>query len=194
MSSSAAIIAKRYAKALWLHAEGNNETIRAWIAPLTSLAKSIRDSRELTELVRSPSFTTEERWNVLSQVAKTLGANDHLVRFLNNVVASGRAPALPAIAEELKQHLLAQENSVEATVETAIALNDASTKQIASVVEKMVGKKVLLTTVLNPELLAGIRIHVMGKTLDASLVSSLDLMNKQLLKADATPKAKMAQA
>ena len=178
------IVAKRYAKALISSCQGV-EAARAVLAPLSGLAQGVRISTELSALLRNPDFTSADKWTVVKALAEKFNSPEQLVRFLKVLTFNQRANVLPEVEEVFKEHLLALDASVDATVEAAVSLSDANLAQISGVLTKIVGKKVNLVQELSPELIAGIKVHILGKTLDASFASNLELVHRELLVAQA---------
>ena len=182
--ASVEVVAKRYSKALFELA-GSTEVARSWIAPLDAVVDAVNTSPELANLLRSPAFSAENKWAVLSKLGEHVGAPKPFADYLRLLAEAQRTEALEAISADFKRSVLEAENSVEANVQTAIALSDAQTRQMQSLLEKAFGKKVTMIVISDSDLVAGLRVSIGGKTLDATLSSNLDLMNKELLGAHA---------
>ena len=61
---------------------------------------------------------------------------------------------------------------VEGTVESAKPLPEEQRRAIESTVAKTVGKKVVLATVINPDLLGGVRVRVGNTLFDGSVATA----------------------
>lgn len=182
--ASNVIIAKRYAKALMSVCQGV-EGAKSAASALGDISRTILGSKEFLELLKSPAFSAADKWKVIQEVAVQLKAPEHLVRFLRVLTLNKRAQVIPELEVVFKEQVLELDASVEAEVETAIELSDAQVAQLAGVLSKYIGKKVKLSQKLIPELIAGIRVNVSGETMDASFASSLKLVHRELLVAQA---------
>jgi F-type H+-transporting ATPase subunit delta len=178
----ASVVAKRYSRALWQLA-GGKETAKKWKSSLDVLVDAMGSSKEFFELLKSPAFSTQDKWHVVQELATRAGADEGLLHFLKHTVEAGRIEALPGIVEDFNLDLLDAENTLEACIETALPLSEAQLHEVVTMLEKLVSKKVVARVVEDPSLLAGIRVQILGKTLDASLASSLEHMQRQLLSA-----------
>ncbi len=65
-------------------------------------------------------------------------------------------------------------------VESAIKLDGEQIKAVTNLLTKKVGKGVVLTNVVNPDVLGGLRLSIGSKRIDVSLVAKLDQIKKQL--------------
>jgi len=182
--ASSSLIAKRYAKALMSICNGV-EGAKAVLAPLSEIAQSVRSSSELKKLFKSPAFSVDDKWKVLSSLSEKMVATDDLKKFLKVLAFNRRSEVLLEVEEMFRTQVLELDQSVEALVETALLLNDSQLAQLAAILEKVVSRKVKLQQKLSPELIAGIRVNILGKTLDASFASNLELVHRELLVAQA---------
>lgn len=182
--ASNVVIAKRYAKAL-MSVCGGDEGAKSALSPLSALVQGVLISNDFSELIKSPAFNNEDKWSVIKEVAEKVGAPAHLVKFLKVLTMNGRAQVLPELEQVFKAQVLALDALVEAEVETAIMLSDAQLAQLSAVLSKAVAKKVKLRQKLVPGLIAGIKVNILGKLLDASFASNLELVHRELLIAQA---------
>jgi len=65
-------------------------------------------------------------------------------------------------------------------VEAAFKVSSEQLKKIEKTLESAMGRKIRLEAKVVPELLAGIKVNVGGRSFDLSLTNSLDHMKKQL--------------
>jgi F-type H+-transporting ATPase subunit delta len=182
--ASKVVVAKRYAKALAAQAK-TADLAKTYLQGLQDLAAVFASSTQLSQTFASPRFNASEKWAVLSELVKKLNFSKDLGTFLQVLLEADRMVVLPELCEQLKAIVMHLEGATEAVVETADQLTDAQSHDVQKSVEKMTGKKVYMNVVLNRDLIAGLRITVDGKTLDASLVASLGLINRRLLAAQA---------
>lgn len=184
MASSLAVVSKRYSKALWRLAEGPGQA-NEWIAPLKNISAMLDSSQDLRVLLQSPSFNFEKKWKVLEEILTLTKTPKPVIQYINYVLKAGRLAALSEITKQFEKLVDESNNTIEAFVESAIALTEIQSKSLIDRLEKFTGKKVRAKISTKPELLAGIRVHMMGRTLDASLTANLGMMQQALLHAEA---------
>jgi F-type H+-transporting ATPase subunit delta len=66
-------------------------------------------------------------------------------------------------------------------VKTAVAVSDEVIAEVRSFIEKQTGKKVILETSVNPELIGGLVIQMEDKLYDASISGKLRKAKQELL-------------
>lgn len=184
MATHNPVVARRYSKALWMHAQENKGTAENWLAALEALVACIDQSKDLAQLLESPSFSFEKKWAVVEEVLNLVKSPAEINKFMRVLMRAGRAAALSDIVESFKDIVNDANQTVEALVQTALPLTEQQSRTLVERLQKSTGKKITLTVQESPDLLAGLRVKIMGRTLDASLVSNLGLMQQVLLRID----------
>jgi F-type H+-transporting ATPase subunit delta len=183
--ASPKVIAKRYSKALFELVSEAKENPREVFSFLEKLNETICQSKELNTLLKSPIFSFEEKWSVVSELIKNENVSKKYSDFVKVLIETSRIEVLTEIVEEFKTRVLTLENSVEAFIESATQLSPEDLAQLQSSLEKLFNRKILPKIKINTALIAGVRVKVLGKTLDASLASSLKAIQKKLNTAQA---------
>jgi len=184
MASKSAAVAKRYSRALWLLGRTVEEA-EAWVGSLESFAKALESSKDLQHLIQSPAFTLEQKTKVVDSILEAQKTPEALKNFLKTVLTAGRMPAINEIVEAYRQRTLESRHSLEAIVETAFPLAEPSLKKLTSHLEKICGKKLTVKVKIVPDLLAGLRVKVGGKTLDFTFTAQLNKLERWLHQAQA---------
>jgi len=184
MANNKAAVAKRYSRALWLLGRSVDEA-EGWVKSLETVTATFRASSDLRSLLFSPAFSAEQKAKAFASVLEAEGIPESLRNFLMTVLRANRIEAIEEISEAYRQKVLEARNSVEAIVETAFPLSAASEAKLVSHLEKIVGKKLIVKVKVLPDLLAGLRVHVGGKTLDFSFTAQLDKLERWLDRAQA---------
>lgn len=177
---NAGSVARRYAKALLLVGEksGAGDTLGA---ELQSLAKAFRESRELRATVANPLFPAPKRRAILEQIAAALKLSANMRNFLLVLLEKGRLGVIPDIERAYQALHDEKVGQLRAKIISAKALPEAASTRIASALSQLTGKKVLLETTQDPELLGGVVAQVGNLRFDSSLRSRLDTIRKELL-------------
>ena len=177
-------IAKRYARAF---ASMFSEPAKASLAQaeLEALFRNFSAAKKFSEFLKSPAFDRAEKWSVLQEFLSKAQVSVETTKFLKVLLESDRAGLLEDVVFEFKKVIMEQLGEAEAHIESAYALTESEVATIQINLEKTVGKKLRLIVETNPELIAGLRVNVDGKTFDGTLASHLHRMQRQLSQADA---------
>ena len=185
MSQSASLssgVANRYASALFDLALEDKK--------LTNVEKDLKrfdglldGSEDLSRLVKSPVFSTDELTGALGVVldrAKITGLVGNFVRIM---AQNRRAFALPQILTAFLKLLADHRGEETAQVAVAASLKPAQTKELKAVLKSVVGKDVDLQISIDPSLLGGMIVKIGSRQIDTSLrtkLSSLKLALKEV--------------
>jgi len=178
------MIAKRYAKAF---AETFEDLSKAEVqtAELEQLCTLMKHNTQLEGLMKSPAFSSEEKWNVLNDVLAQTDASTELKDFLRVLVDADRFAALDELSVEFKQIVFQKLGYAEALVESAYALTDNELETLKASLELTTGKKLKIKKEIKAEMVAGLKVTVDGKTFDGSLGAQLGKLERTLLQAEA---------
>jgi F-type H+-transporting ATPase subunit delta len=93
----------------------------------------------------------------------------------------GRIALLPAIARAYQEMSDEKLGRVRAEVRSAHPLDIASETAIRKAIERRTGKKVVMTTRLDPSLIGGVVAEVAGTVFDGSVIARFDTLRNRLL-------------
>jgi len=173
-------IAQVYARSLFEVAQEQDklDVVRDQIG---EFADALDGSRELQTFFFSPYFSTEEKKQGLD---KALEGEDDVVRnFLAVLIENHRMPALFRIRRELDAMWREVNQLLPVQVTSAVELDEAVTRQIGEEIGRQTGRKVELSTNVDPDVLGGIVLRVGNSILDASIRTRLDRLRKQVARA-----------
>ena len=129
----------------------------------------------------SPYFSTEEKKDGLHKALE--GADESVVNFLELLVEKHRMPAIHRIRREL-DHLWEEANKLlPVSITSAVELDRSTVEQIGTAIGDSTGRKVELTSEVNPDILGGLVVRVGNSILDASIRNRLEQLRKQVAKA-----------
>jgi F-type H+-transporting ATPase subunit delta len=167
-------IAQVYARSLFEVAQEQDklDVVRDQIG---EFADALDRSRELQTFFFSPYFSTEEKKQGLD---KALEGEDDVVRnFLAVLIENHRMPALFRIRRELDA-MWREVNQL-----LPVQVTSAVTRQIGEEIGRQTGRRVELSTNVDPDVLGGIVLRVGNSILDASIRTRLDRLRKQVARA-----------
>jgi len=173
-------IAQVYARSLFEVAQ-EQEKLDVVRDQIGQFADALDGSRELQTFFFSPYFSTEEKKDGLD---KALDGEDDVVRnFLAVLIENHRMPAVFRIRRELDAMWREVNQLLPVQVTSAVELDEAVTRQIGEEIGRQTGRKVELSTNVDPDVLGGIVLRVGNSILDASIRTRLDRLRKQVARA-----------
>jgi F-type H+-transporting ATPase subunit delta len=173
-------IAEVYARALFEVAKENDvlDTVRD---ELNEFSEALEQDPELRLFFYSPYFSSEEKAEGVEKVVND--GDERTVNFLKLLAERHRMPVLPRIKRTL-DGLWAEENQLlSVSVTSAIDLDDELVKGIGKRIEEQTGRRVELSSNVDPEVLGGLVLRVGNMVLDASIRNRLDQVRKLVAKA-----------
>jgi len=166
------ILARRYAKALFAvgKEEGKYEDYNQTLQGVAGLYVS---HPEVVDALTNPLYPLDIRQKVMAGMVESMGVEKIMANFLNLLVEKKRAAILPEVAEEFQAMVDSEKNVSHGSVVSAIELSDALQDKVRAALEKLTGKKVELTTIVDPSIIGGIIAKVGDLELDGSIRTQL---------------------
>jgi F-type H+-transporting ATPase subunit delta len=171
-------IARRYAAAIF-DIGMKQHTLDRTLEDVQEIAK-LFSIRKLAYLLREPNIPAERKEAALRQglAAKVLPTSLNLALL---VVQRELVDLMPNIARELNQLVLDYKNEAKAEVTTATQLDESTQSRVQQALERMTGKKIMLATRIQPNILGGVVARVGDQVIDGSVERRLKLLQQQLL-------------
>ena len=171
-------IARNYAEALFALAEknGNIDAFTAWVEALSG---AILAAPKVEAAMLSPKVPKAAKVRLLT--GAVAGAPGEFVHFLAAVVKRGRQALLPAIAKAFHELNDVRLNRVRAGVILAREPDEQLKEQIKRSLEQRLGKEVIPTYNVDPEILGGAIIRLGDRVLDGSVKRRIVRLRRQLL-------------
>ncbi len=170
-------IATVYARALFEAAQerSNLDEVRE---QLGQFADALHGNRDLQVFLFSPYFSTQEKKDGLDRAV--IDADPILTNFLALLVERHRMPAIFRVRERFEA-LWEQENRLLAVeITSAIALDENTVASIGERIGEQTGRKVELSSHVDPDILGGIVLRVGNSVLDASIRNRLNQLRKSV--------------
>ncbi len=167
-----AIVAKRYAKALFAVGKEEN-AFDVYSEALNSLAELFGTHPEVPDALTNPLYPLEVRTKVMADIAKAMKVSEVMARFLDLLVQKKRADVLPDIAVAFQEMVDEDRNVAHGSVVSATKLTSAIKDKVQAALEKITGKQVVLSTEVDPSIIGGFVAKVGDLVLDGSIKSQL---------------------
>lgn len=174
-------VSGRYAKSLVDMALASKQ-LDAVKADVDLIVESLKANRELAALLKSPIINSGKKLAVVNGVFKGK-VSETTYKFLDLIVDKKREPLLWDICGSFTDLYNTINNIVKIKVTTAVALAAQPKAEIEGYLQKSTGKKVLLETSVDPNIIGGLVIRTEDGLYDASIQSQLNKIKQTLNKA-----------
>jgi F-type H+-transporting ATPase subunit delta len=176
------IMAGRYATALFdLAAETNAiDVVRADLDRFDALTA---ESADLTRLVRSPVFSTDEQSQALGAVLERAGIGGLTARFLRLVTANRRLFAVRDMIRAFRELVALHKGQATAEVTVAEPLKDGHLSALRAALKAVSGKDVDLNIKIDPAIIGGLVVKLGSRMVDTSLRSKLNAIRHAMKEA-----------
>ena len=173
-------IAEVYARALF-EVASDQDVLDDMRDQLGQFTDALEENRGLMQFFFSPYFSSQEKKSALDKAVE--GAHPAFMNFLQALIERHRMPVIFRIRERF-DHLWEEERKLlPVEVTSAISLDDKIVQQIGDQVGEQTGRKVELSSRVDPEILGGIVLRVGNVILDASILNRLEQLRKQVAQA-----------
>jgi F-type H+-transporting ATPase subunit delta len=173
-------IATVYARALWEAAE-DADRIDQVRDELHEFADALAKDRNLQVFFFSPYLSSEEKQDGLHKAVTD--ADPLVANFLDVLVDNHRMPALMRIRREYDRLWDDAHQLLPVQITSAVELDDQVIKQIGDRIGEQTGRKVELSSSVDPDVLGGLVVRVGNTVLDASVRHRLEHLRKQVARA-----------
>ncbi len=174
-----ASVAGRYAAALFDLAREDNR-IAEVEADLAKVQGLLDMSRDLTSLVRSPLYSSDQQASALEKVAAKAGIGPVTINFLKLLAKNRRLFAVGDMIKAFRALVARSRGEVTAEVTSAVALTAEQIHELKSLLTASVGKDVQLATRVDSGLLGGLIVKIGSRMIDSSLKTKLSNLRLNL--------------
>jgi ATP synthase F1 delta subunit len=173
-------IADVYSRALFEAAKENGVLDRVH-DELGQFADALDSDRNLQVFLFSPYFSSEEKKDGVRRIVSD--ADERLVNFLELLAERHRMPAIFRIRRTLESMWAEENRLLPVTVTSAVELDEGLVNDIGKRIEEQTGRRVELSSNVDPDVLGGLQVRVGNMVLDATVRNRLEQLRKQVAKA-----------
>ncbi len=173
-------IAEVYARSLFEVAQ-EHDALDDVHDQLGEFADALNDSREMQVFFFSPYFSSEEKKDAISKLVED--ADERFVRFLELLAERHRMPALFRIRREFDAMWAEERKLLPVTITSAVELDKQTVKRIGDEIQDRTGRRIELTTSVDPDVIGGLAMQVGNLIMDATIRARLERLRKEVAKA-----------
>ena len=148
---------------------------------LGQFADELDENRDLQVFLFSPYFSSQEKKDGIRKIVED--ADERFLNFLELLAERHRMPAIFRIRRAYDALWREENKLLPVTVTSAVELDEGLVKGLGKRIEEQTGKKVELTSQVDPDVLGGLVLQVGNMVLDASIRNRLEQLRKQVAKA-----------
>jgi F-type H+-transporting ATPase subunit delta len=148
---------------------------------LGAFTDALSETRDLQVFFFSPYFSTAEKEDGLERVVSD--ADPVVLNFLKLLIEKHRMPVIFRI-RAIFDALWEEENKLlPVQITSAVELDQDTIKELGDRISEQTGRKVELSSSVEPDILGGIVVRVGNSVLDASVRNRLDQLRRTVAKA-----------
>ncbi len=148
---------------------------------LGQFADALESDRELQVFFFSPYFSTAEKEDGLARVVSD--ADPVVLNFLKLLIEKHRMPVLFRVRADYEALWEEENRLLPVQITSAVELDESIAKQLGDRIAEQTGRKVELSSRVEPEILGGIVVQVGNSVLDASIRNRLEQLRRQVARA-----------
>jgi F-type H+-transporting ATPase subunit delta len=146
-------------------------------------ADALGENKDLQTFFFSPRFSTAEKKDAVRRIID--GGDERFLNFLELLAERHRLPATFRIRREFDDLWREEHKLLSVEVTSAIELDESLVSSIGARIEERTGRRIELTSRVDPDIIGGLVLRVGNKILDASVHGRLERLRRQLTRAAA---------
>ena len=152
------------------------EQLGAW-------TEALGENKNLQTFFFSPRFTSAEKKDAIRRIIT--GADERFLNFLELLAERHRLPATFRIRRAFDELWREEHKMLPVEVTSAVELDEALVRSIGERIEERTGRRIELTSRVDPNIIGGLVLRVGNKVLDASVQGRLERLRRQITRAAA---------
>lgn len=172
-------ISSRYVKVLF-DLDRSKGYLTNRLDDFTLIINILKNNPKLVKFLKSPQVTLKDKITVLQNAFKE-NFDQTLLQFLSYLIQKGRLSYLEHIANEYRLLVNKYFGKWEATIITAIPLDQDSETKLLNKLENMFHKKIHLNKTINPKIIGGAILMIANEMLDWSVAGRLRKLKDHLI-------------
>jgi F-type H+-transporting ATPase subunit delta len=170
-------VAEVYARALF-EAAKEHDVLDEVHDELGQFADALEQNRDLAVFFFSPYFSSEEKKSALGRAVDD--ADPRFINFLEALIERHRMPVIFRIRGRFQALWQEERSLLPVLLTSAVDLDEEVVRSIGDRVGEQTGRKVELSSKVDPDIVGGIVLRVGNLILDASIRNRLEQLRKQV--------------
>ena len=142
---------------------------------------TLSENRDLQVFFFSPRFTSNEKKDAIRKIID--GGDERFVNFLELLAERHRLPVSFRIRRAFDDMWREENKLLSVQVTSAVDLDEALVKSIGERIEERTGRRIELTSKVDPDIIGGLILQVGNRILDASVHGRLERLRRQITKS-----------
>jgi F-type H+-transporting ATPase subunit delta len=148
---------------------------------IDQFADALSESRELQTFLFSPYFSADEKKDGLHRAVTD--PDESVRNFLELLLENHRMPVVFRVRRELDRLWEDVNQLLPVQITSAVELDASVAERVAEEIGRQTGRRVQLTSTVDPDVIGGLVLRVGNSILDASIRTRLESLRKQVAKA-----------
>jgi F-type H+-transporting ATPase subunit delta len=172
-------LARRYAKAL-VEIGQERDALEKYGEDLSRLTALVNASRDFREVLVNPVFTKEDKKKIAAQILAKLETDPMVVNFVSLLIDRKRIDQLAGIEKAYREEVDEIRGITRGEVVSAEPLSEEQLGRVTEALSQISGKKVLVSTRVDPSLIGGLTAKVGDKVFDGTIRTQLSQLKETL--------------
>ena len=173
---------KRYALALYQVGEEKNK-VEEYLRDLRNICDLIDNNQDFYQVIKHPQISTQKKKIAFTNIFKGK-IDDELLSFLLILIEKDRILYLREKLNEMEKIHLEKNNTLSATVKTAVPMLDSEIAALKSKLEEKYNKNIIINPEVDRNILGGVYVRVGNDVIDNTVKSKLNEMKDIMLKRE----------
>jgi F-type H+-transporting ATPase subunit delta len=173
-------IAQVYARALFESAMEHGELDEIQ-QQLSVWSDELGNNKNLQTFFFSPRFSSAEKKDAVRRIID--GGNERFINFLELLAERHRLPVTFRIRRAFDELWREEHKMLPVELTSAVELDEGLVRSIGERIEERTGRRIELTSRVDPDIIGGLVLRVGNKVLDASVHGRLERLRKQIARA-----------
>ena len=148
---------------------------------LSIWSDALGENKNLQTFFFSPRFSSAEKKDAIRKIIE--GGNERFLNFLELLAERHRLPATFRIRRSFDELWREEHKMLPVEVTSAVELDEGLVRSIGERIEERTGRRIELTSRVDPDIIGGLVLRVGNKVLDASISGRLQRLRRQLARA-----------
>ena len=175
-------IARKYAHALF-EAGIEANVIDKVYNDILFVVETLKSNEQLADFMYSPLIKISDKKDVVSKLF-SVHIQSVTLDFMNVLVDAGRFDVIEEISNQFSNVYNEEKNIVKPLITSAVELNEQQRANLLAKLEMKLNKKIEPEYCVNADIIGGLIVEIGDKTIDCSLKTKFDNMQKQLTKGN----------